>query len=151
MTISPSSDLILDVMRNADPIRARAAIAGLDSNAAALSHPFTQDVSNKVSRSESGKSNFNIMASTTTTRNLAARSAVGSINAENAGRKLEGLLLKQAFEQMLPDNIVGAGKKKAGADVWRSLLAEKLADSVSKQISLGVADLITTQLNIRKG
>ena len=53
--------------------------------------------------------------------------------ASMAYRALGGVLLQKTFETMLPD-LGGIGAKTSAASMWKSMLAQKLADTVSPSL-----------------
>lgn len=64
----------------------------------------------------------------------------------NAGKEFEAVLLTNFVEQMLPENMGGTQAPQAGADVWRSFMAQAVADQLAGQNRLGVSGLIAHQL-----
>lgn len=62
--------------------------------------------------------------------------------AAEAFRQFEAFVLQSCIETMLPKNAEGVfGKGTAGA-VWKSMLAEKLADQISRNGGIGIAQRI---------
>ena len=69
-----------------------------------------------------------------------------------AGREFEAVLLTNFVEQMLPENMGGTDAPQAGGDVWRSFMAQAMADQLASQNILGIAGLISNQLmHVRTG
>ncbi len=111
MAISPPSDIVLDVVRAADPAgveAARAALARRAGNASAVAETF--------SLQDSGA-----------TRTASAGSA--KAGTPETFKRFEAMVLQTFIQNMLPkDGAAVYGKGMAG-DMWKSLLAEKVADS----------------------
>ena len=63
-----------------------------------------------------------------------------------AGREFEAVLLTNFVEQMLPENLGETNAPQAGADVWRSFMAQAVADQLAAQSATGIASLIAQQL-----
>ena len=63
-----------------------------------------------------------------------------------AGREFEAMLLSNFVEQMLPESVGETNAPQAGADVWRSFMAQAVADQLAAQSTTGIASLIAKQL-----
>ena len=63
-----------------------------------------------------------------------------------AGREFEAVMLTNFVEQILPENIGGTDVPEAGNDVWRSFMAQAIADQLAAQSTTGIANLIAQQL-----
>jgi peptidoglycan hydrolase FlgJ len=69
-----------------------------------------------------------------------------------AGKDFEAVMLTGFIEQMLPENMGGTDAPQAGADVWRSFMAQAVADQLASQNVTGISALITNQMmQIREG
>lgn len=80
------------------------------------------------------------LAAHTTGNRFASRAQ--KLDAQSLGTQFESMFLRQAFEEMLPEDtnsIYGGGK--AGG-FWRSMLAENLANTFAGRNVLGVAAAI---------
>lgn len=139
MTISLSSDLVLDVMRNADPSSMRKGLNRLHTSPSVADNAFPDKVarSHSAALTQGNRSGAAMVQSLT--RNLAGRAPSAGADKAEAMQKLESLLLKQVFEEMLPKNLLGSNSSVLDGSVWRSFLAESLAEEVSKRVSLGLA------------
>lgn len=124
MAISPPSDIVLDVMRAADPASvqaARAALTARTGSANATSEPFS------VANHRAGETS----------------SPAGSKTpAPESFKRFEAMVLQTFIQNMLPrDGSSVYGKGLAG-DMWKSLLAEKVADSIAERGGIGIADRV---------
>jgi Rod binding domain-containing protein len=62
--------------------------------------------------------------------------------AKNAGQQFEALYLRQMLEEMMPkDSEALFGEGTAGS-VWRSMLADSMATTLSKTGTIGIAQMI---------
>jgi peptidoglycan hydrolase FlgJ len=69
-----------------------------------------------------------------------------------AGKDFEAVMLTGFIEQMLPENMGGTDVPQAGGDVWRSFMAQAVADQLASQNITGLSSLISHQLlQIRTG
>jgi peptidoglycan hydrolase FlgJ len=69
-----------------------------------------------------------------------------------AGKDFEAVMLTGFIEQMLPENMGGTDAPQAGGDVWRSFMAQAVADQLASQNITGLSSLISHQLmQIRVG
>lgn len=128
MSISPASDLILDVVRAADPQRAAAAARKLGEAAGAFGAELR--AATKTTGAPALRPTFSALDDAATP----ARRA----NATGANRDpramLGALVLQKAVETMLPDGHSAIfGGKQAGA-MWKSMLAEHIAAAVSPRV-----------------
>lgn len=129
MSIRPPSDLVMDVVRAADPTRAAAASARLARAEAAVAPQATAQADMRFDaamRLASGKPTL-----------APAAKAAGDKNA--VGQGLEELLMRQLLQDALPKkaaSVYGAG---TAGDVWRGLFAEQLSHALSTSGRVGLA------------
>lgn len=132
MAISPPSDLVLDVVRAADPASVQEAQAKLKSNRASFE---------ATSLAEAGNG-FN--------------SAVGILNRDNASRasasdgasskaipetyrKFEAMVLQNFVKSMLPAESEEIYGKGTAGEMWRSMMADEMGQVISKRGGIGIA------------
>ncbi|MBO6718596.1 MAG: rod-binding protein [Rhizobiaceae bacterium] len=118
MAVSLATDIVLDVIKAAEPTAAEAAYARLQKMAAAgpASEPFTS--------------------------HLPANEPAGAAQAADAEpyRKFESLVLGSFIQTMLPeetDSVYGGG---LSGDMWKSILAQHLGDAVAERGGIGIAN-----------
>jgi len=58
------------------------------------------------------------------------------------GKEFEAFVLQSFIQEMLPKEADSVFGKGAGADIWRSMLAEKLAYEVAARGDIGIAKAI---------
>ncbi|MBO9097302.1 MULTISPECIES: rod-binding protein [Rhizobium] len=133
MAISPPSDLVLDVVRAADPTDLQAAQAKLQANRAAFAatslaeagngFASTVDVLNKAG-TQAGLANAN------------ERSTTGKVPA--AYQKFEAMVLQNFVKNILPNSDTLYGKGTAG-EMWKGMMAEQLGNTMAKDGGVGIA------------
>lgn len=134
MSISPISDIVLEVVKAADPAKSRAATEMLAHGI------FTQ-------KDSSGFDNAMTAALTmlhATTTSLGGRSPKSSAKVDSphaqskAYKGMEQLVLKHLVESMLPKETGAFFGGGTAGDIWRSFLADQLATQLGKTIELGI-------------
>jgi hypothetical protein len=119
VAINPASDIVLGSMLVADPDKARAAAARL-ARLAHASPPTT--------------------AAATAARPAAAPPATAARRAAgDAFAQLEAFVLKTFIESMLPANAETAFGKGTAGEIWKSMLAEQLANEMARSGQVGLA------------
>jgi Rod binding domain-containing protein len=135
VAISPPSDLVLDVVKAADPSDVQAAQEKLAANRAAFA---------ATSLAENG----NGFASTVDALNNTAGSQAGLGNADNraaptkvpaAYHKFEAMMLQNFVKNMLPNSDTLYGKGSAG-EIWKGMMAEQLGNTIAKNGGIGIAE-----------
>ncbi len=131
MAIAPTSDLILDVARAADPRLAMARTRALTdaAGAAGASGGFASTLA-EFSPSLTPYGYHNPSPTQLAAETPAHKAAVG----------LEGVLLKNFVDQMLPKDAPGLFGAGVAGDVWKSMLSEKIANEVAKSGALKLAE-----------
>jgi flagellar protein FlgJ len=130
MAVTIPSDLVLDVMRNADPARLRKAVAAFEQPAADPSSSFAQ-----VMEETSG--GFAMRAPAAPLPQQAAESSDAV-----AARNFERMVLRNLFEPMMPSAESGAFGEGPSAGIWRALAADEFAGAAAKSGQFGIASLI---------
>ncbi|AYC99675.1 rod-binding protein [Neorhizobium sp. NCHU2750] len=145
MAISPPSDLVLDVVKAADP----------DSMMAARDKLRTASASNQAAVLTASNDGFASMLGSTGSDTMKA----GLGNAHHGStekipetyRKFEASILSTFFKEMMPKDSEAVYGKGTAGDFWKGMMAEQMADSVSKQGGLGIAQQVFQQaLNKQK-
>ncbi|MCF3639549.1 rod-binding protein [Rhizobium sp. TRM95111] len=143
MAISPPSDLVLDVVRAADPASVQEAQAKLKSNRATFE---------ATSLAEAG-SGFNaavgILSRDSATSSASAETkAVGSKAIPETYRKFEAMVLQNFVKSMLPaDSEELYGKGTAG-EMWRSMMADQIGDVISRRGGVGIASTLMKDVDL---
>ena len=143
MAISPPSDLVLDVVRAADPTQVQEAQAKLKSNRAAFE---------ATSLAEAG-AGFQAAVGILNRDTVAAKaaegvSAVGGKAVPEHMRKFETMVLQNFVKSMLPtDSEETYGKGTAG-EIWRGMMADQLGEALAKGGGIGIAESLAKSSGI---
>jgi flagellar protein FlgJ len=133
MSLAPSTDLVLEVSRAADPTRAGAVrdkLASLSTGA-----PDTGDGFQAALGAAAGAT------APLSPRPGSTVSPLSSLSpAKKAQRMLESAFLTQFIEEMLPKDAPSAFGQGYAGDMWRSMLAQRVADQVAASGRLGIGD-----------
>ena len=141
MAISPPSDLLLDVARAADPAKVREATAKLARLAADPSAPNEGFGKALAAAKVTGAS-----APATTTTMSPIPTGAGSLRGTaqpkaDTYKKFEAVLLQNFVESMLPKDDESFGDA-ASAGIYRSMMAEQLANQIANAGGIGIAKAI---------
>jgi len=136
VSITPASDLVLDVAMAADPAKRWAATEKLATGGTVSPVERTSfDLVLESAVSNAPDSRSNLHSPSTTSANPQKSRDEGA----KAYKGLEQLVLKNLLETLLPKNSsVLFGSSTAG-EVWRSMLADQLASEFGKTVDLGCA------------
>jgi hypothetical protein len=117
LAISPPSDIVLDVARAAAPADVQAARAAL------------------VKRAGSAATTFSVDATPTLQRTMAART---DGNADQF-KRFEAMVLQTFIQNMLPKDTEGVYGEGLAGDMWKSQMAERMADVIAERGGIGIA------------
>lgn len=136
MAISPPSDLVLDVVRAADPAQVQEAQAKLKSNRAAFE---------ATSLAEAGagfQAAVGILNRDAATSGAAATvsAAGGKAAVPEHLRKFESMVLQNFVKSMLPSDSEEIYGKGTAGEIWRGMMAEQLGESIAKGGGIGIAE-----------
>lgn len=144
VTISAASDIVLGVAQAADPEKYRVAAERLQRMGAAARAEF--DASAWQANVEAQAPRAAAPATATADSNSAApgpRASVGpprqARNAADAFGQLEAFMMQTFIQSMLPKNAANVYGKGTAGEVWKSMLAEKLAGEIARSGQVGIA------------
>ena len=140
MAINPSSDIVLEVLKAADPVRAQAVTQRLNALGAGGVDPAgdfskTLDAAGRELAPESAIAN----ASGLRERLAAANPEVGDTKAARVKIEFEASILKTFVDAILPKdetNVYGSG---SAGDIWKSMLSDQIARQVAKSGAFGIS------------
>jgi flagellar protein FlgJ len=139
MAVKLSSDLIVDVLRGADPVRQRAAVAKLESLSASQDTVFAgvldatiSPVAGPVTRASGSKALESLSPS--------QQSGTAAI----AYQGFEQMVLRNMFETLLPDEDSGAFGEGPSSGIWRSMAADQFAGVYAKSGGIGIANTLAS-------
>ncbi|MEO3384869.1 rod-binding protein [Mesorhizobium sp. CAU 1741] len=120
MAISPPGDIIMDVVKAADPTAVQTARTRLATMAG-----------------RAGESLGFSVAGTP-----AAKGGDASAETPEAFAKFEAMVLQTFLQNMLPKETSSVYGEGLAGEMWQSLLAEKLGDAMAERGGIGIADRI---------
>ncbi|MFS8181000.1 rod-binding protein [Pseudovibrio denitrificans] len=146
MAIQPVSDLVLDVINQADPTEVRAATRALKAPAVVskdlpVSEPswasssfsrFMAEAESAKAKGQEGVEQLNSMANRYSQK----------LDNADLGEKLESAILQTFVKSMLPkemETVYGGG---TAGTMWKGLMAEQLANQLAKSGSIGLAEML---------
>ncbi|PSJ60712.1 rod-binding protein [Pseudaminobacter soli (ex Li et al. 2025)] len=125
MAISPPSDIVLDVARAVEPSgmeTARAELAKRGSAAAAgMSATFSVGDVGRYGKSAS---------------------ASADVKAPDTFKKFEAMVLQTFIQNMMPKDAENVYGKGMAGDMWKSMMAGKIADVMAERGGIGIADRV---------
>jgi hypothetical protein len=142
MIVTPTTDVVLDVLEAAEPVAQRAAAAKLDALKPS-DGDFAATMETTAGEGAASAAADQAAAGT-------AQAALGSPNelqlthvikapsSRDTYRKFEAFVLQTFVETMLPKSADLFGKGTAGS-VWRSMLAEQLGNQLAHGKGVGIA------------
>lgn len=134
MAIAPPSDIVMDVVNAADPMKMQEAQNRLQissaSQAAALLERDGKGFSTEVA--SAGKT-FSVPAGNV---NISHKDS----KTPETYRKFEAMVLQSFIKSMLPNDSSEVYGEGMSGDVWKGMMAEQLANNMSKNGGIGIAD-----------
>ena len=141
MAITPPSDIVLGVALAADPQKYRTAAERLQRLSAVVG--AGADMPSWQASVTREPARDGAVADSNPARPIAPRAATGSskqaAGASDAFGKLEAFVLQTFVQSMLPKNASHVFGKGTAGDVWKSMLAEKLANEIARSGQVGLA------------
>ena len=145
MSISPPSDIILDVARAADPDRILAAterLVQLAGNRGADAGAFASLIDGAGAKRGPDRP-FDPATARVAMQNrevLAESGLRGALPSMKPYQEFESFVLRSFVESMLPrdaESVFGSG---AAGDVWKGMLAEKIGAEIAQSGGIGIAE-----------
>ncbi len=140
MAISPPSDLVLDVVKAADPSDLLAAREKLRATSAA----------NEAAVLTASNAGFASMIGTA--GSAASKAGLGNApvpasdgKVPETYRKFEASILTTFIQDMMPKESEEIYGKGSAGEFWKSMMAEQIANEVSKRGGIGIAEQVYTQ------
>ncbi len=131
MAISPPSDIVLDVTRAVEPQTMEAARAQLARRASGVAGAAPVGA-------------FSLTESLPTGGIGLSRSATAPSD-ESTYKKFESMVLQTFIQNMLPKDTEGVYGKGLSGDMWKSMMADKLAGVMTERGGIGIADSLLAQ------
>lgn len=137
MAVQLPSDIVADVMRNADPVRRIAATNRLQSDTTSSNVSFASYADSLQIRAGE-------------VRGQMSEAVIDIEGTKRAGsgpdvfREFERTVLHNLFEALLPSEDSGSFGSGPSAGVWRTMAAEQLAGAYTEAGGLGIEGMIAT-------
>jgi hypothetical protein len=131
MSISPATDIVLDVMKAADPARVSLTTRRLQEVGDGARASFSDAV---ASSAPLGAGQV-----TPTSRGLLAGIS-GNSNPARVKLEFESMILGTFISQILPKQGAGLFDHGTGSDMWRSVMGDQIARQIAKSSRIGIAD-----------
>ena len=139
MIVTPTSDVVLDVLDAADPVAQRAATAKLDALkssgadfAATMDSEATKAAASDQSAAKVGEAQSGVV-------NGPPVQVIKKPGPDEVYRKFEAFILQTFVETMLPKESEEVFGKGTAGGVWKSMLAEQLGAQLAKGKGIGIA------------
>lgn len=129
MAVSLPSDIVMDVANAVDRLglhKAHADLAAKSRSVAAAEDGLFQALSKKSETAPAGTTNGPQAATMPQTRSV--------------GEKFESMIMQVMLQSMMPSDMEQVYGSGLAGDMWKSMLAEKIAESMAKHGQLGLAD-----------
>ncbi|MDA9444138.1 rod-binding protein [Bradyrhizobium sp. CCBAU 51745] len=137
MIVTPTSDLVLDVLDAADPVTQRMATAKLESlRSSGADFAATMDATTSKAADQSAASLTEAQSGVV---NGPPVQVIKKPGPDEVYRKFEAFILQTFVETMLPkesDEVFGKG---TAGGIWKSMLAEQLGAQLAKGKGIGIA------------
>jgi len=133
MAISPPSDIVLDVLNNADPSRLEVAQAQLKAGQA------TAEAQRLASTDASFDATLRKDAVSEAHKLKHRLDGVEKKQVPETYRKFEAMVLQNFIKTMLPESDEIYGKGSSG-EIWRGMMAEQIANEIAREGGIGIAD-----------
>jgi len=136
MIVTPTSDLVLDVLDAADPVAQRAATAKLDAlKSSDADFAATMDAAGKAA----DQSAASVAEAQSGVVNGPPVHVIKKPGPEEVYRKFEAFILQTFVETMLPKESEEVFGKGTAGGIWKSMLAEQLGAQLAKGKGIGIA------------
>ena len=146
MAISPPSDLVLDVVRAADPAQVQEAQARLKSNRAAFEATSLAEAGAGFQATVGSILNRDSAGAQATGQGI---SAVGGKSVPEHLRKFEAMVLQNFVKSMLPTDSEDMYGKGTAGEMWRGMMADQLGEAIAKGGGIGIAESLAKSSGIR--
>jgi len=131
MSISPPSDIVLDVARAADPTRYQVAAERLAKmSSTAPGEPFSETLDSVASATRPAPS---------PTSSAPVPHADSAAAAKKAYQGFEAMTLQTFIEAAMPDDDSAVYGSGTAGSIWKSMLSEQIANQMAKSGGIGIA------------
>ncbi|TYL95651.1 rod-binding protein [Bradyrhizobium rifense] len=139
MIVTPTSDVVLDVLDAADPVTQRAATAKLDAlKSSDADFAATMDAE-ATKAAAADQSAAKVVEAQSGVVNGPPVQVIKKPGPDEVYRKFEAFILQTFVETMLPKESEEVFGKGTAGGVWKSMLAEQLGAQLAKGKGIGIA------------
>ena len=143
MAIKPSSDIVLEVLKAADPLRAQAAtqrLSVLGAGSVEAADDFTKvlDATTQPPPAERA----DIAANASNMRDRLAGLSLEAAKDDKAARtqvEFEASILKTFVDAILPKDETDVYGQGSAGDIWKSMLADQIAKQIARSGAFGIS------------
>jgi flagellar protein FlgJ len=142
LSMTSGPDIILGVARAADSVKHREAASRLERMSGQVTGAANASAHPDDSASASGWSTDVRHAATATSRSarvISSSSKDGPEQKQDVHVQFEALLLQNMIEAMLPKDTEALMGSGTAGNIWKSMLAEKIAAEIARTGTLGIA------------
>lgn len=136
MSISPPTDIVMDVVKAAEPSRYQDAVAKLTAPGDPGAFTDSMQAAGLALHMP-----LDARGTLTTLQNQTALSGAGPTS--DPYRKFEGLVLQQFVEAMMPEKSETVYGKGNAGHIWKSMLAEQIGQQIAKAGGVGIAKMMS--------
>lgn len=129
MAVSPPGDIVLDVLRAADPASVQEARQALSSGAP----PAIETAKATQNFDRAYGAAMRVDART-------AQQAGGDTRLYDSYREFEAMVLQQFMKSMLPEDTAQFFGEGTAGEIWKSMMAEQLGRALAEGGGIGIAD-----------
>ena len=142
MAIKPSSDIVLDVLKAADPLRAQATTQRLSALGAANVRGPDDFARVLDAAGPPPAADPDVVANAANMRDRLPGVSGESADDQKAARtqiEFEASILKSFVDEILPKNETDVYGDGTAGDIWKSMLADQIARQIAKSGAFGIA------------
>ena len=141
MAIKPSSDIVLDVLKAADPVRAQAATQRLSAlGASSVDSPDDFAKALDAAQSAPAAQPESIAGAADMRDQLPNLDALASDQkAEKTKIEFEASILKSFVDEIMPKNETDVYGEGTAGDIWKSMLSDQIARQIAKSGAFGIS------------
>lgn len=140
MAINPPSDIVNDVARAVDPAKYQAATKRLSDIASSAGTADFGEIYQATAARPMGASSADAYGMRMVFRNDAALS--GGDKTKGAYQQFESFVLQTFIESMLPKDAEATFGKGTAGSIWKSMMAEQIANQIAKAGGIGIAKTV---------
>ncbi|OYY30359.1 MAG: hypothetical protein B7Y65_00715 [Azorhizobium sp. 35-67-15] len=141
MGIQLTTDIVMDVVKAGNPARTQKITSTLKAIGSGFSQAMSQQgaIGPANGLAYAPTSAVGLQNATALTKTSAAGGPAASVH-----RKFESMVLSQFVQAMLPSQATAVYGSGNAGQIWKSMLAEKVADEVARHGGIGIADRIAS-------